>query len=96
MARYFIDLRDTKGMICDYEGADFDHVEDALEEAKASARDLVKQYVDNHVSLDETCVEIRDVDGQTVAVLTVAEVLAHPVHPAFKNHCSDAAKPGHH
>jgi hypothetical protein len=41
MARYFIDLRDTKGMICDEEGAEFAHVEDALEEAKASARDLV-------------------------------------------------------
>ena len=83
-------------MIPDHEGAEFDHVEDALEEAKASARDLVKQYVDNFVSLDETCIEIRDVDGRTVATLTVAEVLAHPVHPAFKNRCSDAAKPGHH
>ena len=41
MARYFIDLRDTQGMVCDDEGAEFDHVEDALEEAKDSARDLV-------------------------------------------------------
>lgn len=96
MARYYIDLRDAKGTLIDDEGADFDHVEDALDEAKASARDLVKQYVDDLVSLDETCVEVRDVDGRTVAVLTVAEVLAHPIHPAFKNHCSDAPKPGHH
>jgi hypothetical protein len=96
VAHYFIDLRDTKGMVCDDEGADFDHVEDALEEAKASARDLVKQYVDNRVPLDESCVEIRDIDGRTVATLTVAEVLAHPIHPAFKSHCSDAPKPGHH
>ncbi len=96
MARFFIDLRDTKGMVYDDEGTDFDHVEDALKEAKASARDLVKQYVDNRVPLDESCVEIRDVDGRTIATLTVAEVLAHPIHPAFKNHCSDAPKPGHH
>ncbi|MES2292014.1 MAG: hypothetical protein V4527_01815 [Pseudomonadota bacterium] len=96
MARYFIDLRDTQGMICDEEGAEFDHVEEALEEAKASARDLVKQYVDNRVPLDESCVEVRDVNGHLVASLTVAEVLTHPIHPAFKNHCSDAPKPGHH
>ncbi len=96
MARYFIDLRDPKGMICDDEGTDFDHVEDAFEEAIASARDLVKQFVDNRVPLDESCVEIRDVDGRTVATLTVAEVLAHPIHPTFKNHCSNAPKPGHH
>jgi hypothetical protein len=40
-------------------------------------------------------VEIRDVQGRTVAALTVAEVLEHPVHPAFKNNCTDAASPGH-
>jgi hypothetical protein len=96
MARYFIDLRDIKGMVCDEEGAEFDHVEDALEEAKASARDLAKQFVDNRIPLDETCVEIRDVDGKTIATLTVAEVVAHPIHPAFKNRCSDAPKPSHH
>jgi hypothetical protein len=96
MARYYIDLRDANGMLIDDEGADFDHVEDALNEAKASARDLIKQYVDNLVSLDESCVEVRDVHGRTVAVLTVAEVLRHPIHPAFKNHCSDTPKPGHH
>jgi hypothetical protein len=39
MARFYIDLRDAKGMILDDEGSDFDHVEDALNEAKASARD---------------------------------------------------------
>lgn len=95
MTRYYIDLRDAKGMVCDYEGADFDHVEDALEETKASARDLVKQFIDNRLPLDESCVEIRNVDGRTVASLTVAEVLAHPIHPAFKSHCTDAPKPGH-
>lgn len=96
MARYFIDLRDAKGMICDEEGAEFVHIEEALEEAKASARDLVKQFVDNRVPLDETCVEVRDDNGRLVASLTVAEVLTHPIHPEFKNHCYDAPKPGHH
>jgi hypothetical protein len=30
-----------------------------------------------------------------VAVLTVAEVLEHPVHPAFKSNCADSPRPGH-
>ena len=96
MPHFFIDLRDTRGMVLDDEGAEFDHIEDAFDEAKASARELLKQYVDNHIPLDETCVEIRDVFGRTIAVLTVAEVIDHPINPAFKNHCSDAPKPGHH
>ena len=82
-------------MIRDDEGADFTGLEAALDEAKASARDLVKQYVDNRVALGESCIEVRDDQGRRVAVLTVAELLEHPVHPAFKNNCSDRPAPGH-
>jgi hypothetical protein len=95
MARYFIDFRDSTGMIRDEEGGDFSHLEDALDEAKASARDLVKQYLDDQTPLNETCVEIRDQQGRTVAALTVAEVLQHPIHPNFKNACADLPRPGH-
>ena len=96
MARYFIDFWDRYGMVRDEEGANFAHLEDALEEAKASALDLAKQYMDNRLSLSDTCVQVRDEQGKTVASLTVAEVLAHPMHPAFKNGCSDAPQRGHH
>lgn len=96
MPRYFIDLRDGNGTIRDDEGADFPHLEDALSEAKASARDLVQQYVQSRRSLFATCVEVRDEKGRTIATLTVAEVLDHPVHPAFKEQCSDIPQPGHH
>jgi hypothetical protein len=89
--RYFIDLRDANGIARDDEGAQYEHFEDALDEAKESARDLVRQYMDNRVSLRETCVEVRDVQGRTVAALTVAEVLDHPVHPHFKQECDDPA-----
>ena len=95
MPRFFIDLRDQTGLIRDEEGAIYDHIEDALDEAKASARDLVRQYMDNRIPLSTSCVEIRDTQGRTVATLTVAEVLEHPVHPAFKNNCSEEARPGH-
>lgn len=95
MPRYFIDLRDASGVIKDEEGAVYSHIEDALDEAKESARDLVRQYIDDRVSLGSTCVEVRDVQGRTVATLTIAEVLQHPTHPAFKNTCAEDAKPGH-
>ena len=95
MLRFFIDLRDRSGLVRDEEGAIYSHIEDALDEAKASARDLAKQYMDERISLGSTCVEVRDVQGRTVATLTVAEVLEHPIHPAFKNDCTEVAKPGH-
>jgi hypothetical protein len=95
MTQYFIDLRDNAGMIRDEEGAEFGHLEDALNEAKASARDLVKQYVDNGTPLGTTCVEIRDATDRIVAVLTVAEMLEHPVHPNFKDTCSEIPRQGH-
>lgn len=95
MPRYFIDLRDGSDLVKDEEGAVYDHIEDALDEAKASARDLVQQYMDNRRSLGSSCVEVRDVQGRTVATVTVAEVLEHPIHPAFKNACGDPPKPGH-
>jgi hypothetical protein len=87
MAKFFIDLHDSNGVIADEEGSEFPHLEDALQEAKASARDLIKQYVDNRLPLSATCVEVRDDMGRTVAALTVAEVLVHPAHPEFQNHC---------
>ena len=95
MPRFFIDLRDGSGLVRDEEGAIYSHIEDALDEAKASARDLAKQYVDDRMSLGSTCVEVRDVQGRTVATLTVAEVLEHPIHPAFKNDCAEVPKQGH-
>ena len=96
MTRYYIDLRDAGGTVRDEEGADYAHLEDALDEAKASARDMVQQYMDRRLSLESTCVEVRDSSGRTMAALTVAEVLDHPVHPAFKTDCADSPTPGHH
>ncbi len=95
MPRYFIDLRNKDGMARDEEGAEFVHLEDALTEAKDSARDLVRQFMDPRTPLGETCVEVRDGQGRVVAVLTVAEVLEHPVHPTFKNTCAETPRPGH-
>jgi hypothetical protein len=95
MARYYIDLRDQGGVIRDEEGAEYAHMEDALDEAKASAQDVVRHHLDNQLSLNDTCVEIRDESGQTVATLTVAEMMAHPVHPNFQRGCTEIPRTGH-
>ena len=88
MPRYFIDLRDQAGLITDQEGHDYPNLEAALDEAKASARDLVSQYMDQKIPLTETCVEVRDDQGRKVAAVTVAEVLRHPIHPHFARECA--------
>lgn len=95
MPRFFIDLRNEGGMARDEEGAEFVHLEDALTEAKDSARDLVRQFIETRTPLGETCVEVRDGQGRVVAALTVAKVLEHPVHPAFKQNCAESPRTGH-
>lgn len=94
MPRFFIDLHDPRGIVKDEEGAFFEHIEDALDEAKASARDMVQQYMDARTSLKQTCVEVRDVQGRTVASLSIAEVLDHPLHPAFQQSCAELPRSG--
>ena len=89
MPHFYFDVRDHHGLITDDEGADFRCLNDALFEAKASARDIAHQCISNNVPVSSSCVEVRDDRGQVVAALTVAEVLAHPMHPEFKNRCSD-------
>lgn len=66
-----------------------------LGEAKASARDMVQQYMEGRISLNASCVEVRDEDGCTVATLTVP-VLEHPLDPALKQRCTDTPMRGHH
>jgi hypothetical protein len=88
MPKYYIDLRDQSGLIPDQEGRGFPNLEAALDEAKASARDLVRQCMDEKIPLPETCVEVRDDQGRKVAAVTVAEVLQHPTHPHFARECA--------
>jgi len=67
MTRYFIDVRDAHGTISDEEGSDYSDLEDALQEAKESARDVIHQYVRDRTPLGATCVEVRDEQGRVVA-----------------------------
>ena len=87
MPKYFIDVRDARGVVPDEEGREFPDLEDGFQEAIATARDLIRQYVASRTPIDGTCVEVRDEAGQVVATLAVSEILDHPVHPEFRNAC---------
>jgi hypothetical protein len=77
MAIFYIDLRDGRGLVPDEEGAEFDHIDAALDEARASAQDLIKQYAHDQDAVSGARVEVRDVSGRTVAAVRVRDVLAH-------------------
>jgi hypothetical protein len=96
MPKYFIDVRDQQGVIPDEEGREFPDLEQGFQEAIATARDLIQQYVASRTPIDGTCVELRDEGGQVVATLAVSELLDHPVHPEFRNACPATAKPQRH
>jgi hypothetical protein len=87
MAKYHFNVRHHRRLMVDNEGANFMFFGEALEEAKASARDLAHQLLDNRISLTEACVEVTDDDGKVLAALSVDEVLAHPNFPRFKGQC---------
>ena len=80
MAIFYIDLRDGSGLIPDEEGAEFDHIEAALDEARASAHDLVKQHAHDRSAMRGARVEVRDARGNTVATVKVEDVLARSLH----------------
>ena len=88
MAIFYIDLRDGGGLVPDEEGAEFDHLDEALEEAKASARDLVKQFAGDQAAAAGARVEVRDLAGNTVAAVMVDEVLADPHTSEFRQACN--------
>jgi hypothetical protein len=83
--QYHFNIRDRWGLTPDVEGNSFDYLGEALDEAKATARDLAIQLLDAHTPLDDLCVEVTDKDGNVLAALPVEEVLTHPNFPKFKS-----------
>jgi len=75
MALFFIDLCDGAGVVPDEEGAEFDHIEAALAEARASAQDLLNQYGHDQDAVSGARVQVRDAAGKTVAAVKVVDVL---------------------
>ena len=92
MARYYFHIQDRLGAIRDEEGAEFSSLDNAKEEAKASAKDAARTYLAQGVPLDSPCVEICDELGTVVAAISVREVLAHPEAPRFAADCGEAKR----
>ena len=78
MPRYYFDICDGHGRIEDDEGTDCRDLTAALREADASARDLIKQFIDTDWPLAVRRIEIRDENGSIVARMPVASALGKP------------------
>jgi len=91
MPRFFFNVRDHYGVVPDKEGCDLHGLSDALDEAKNSARDLAKQYIDSQKCFDQSCIDISDEGGVVVAALYVREIVDHPVFPKFSSYRVSAA-----
>jgi hypothetical protein len=87
MPNYHFNVRSNRTLAVDQEGDNFRSFGEALEEAKASARDLAHQLLNNRVALAAACVEVTDDDGKVLAALPVDEVLKHPNFPQFREQC---------
>jgi hypothetical protein len=91
MSRFFFHVREGERLVRDEEGSECPDLAAAREEAKASARDLAKQYLDDRTAPDPLCVEICDAAGRVLTVLPMAELLDNPAAPAFHEHCPPRA-----
>ena len=91
MAKYFFKIHGSKGFIEHSKGDNFRYFAEALDEAKASARELAFQLLDDHESLANSCVEVTDENGKVLAALPVSEVLTHPNFPVFKGRCGETS-----
>lgn len=74
VGRYYFNIRDERGFIPDDEGAEYPSLSEALVEAKASAHDLAKQYLENKQVVSGS-IEIADESGALLSTLSLAEVL---------------------
>lgn len=88
MDRYFFHIIDKGELVRDEEGtlcADFPC---AVEEAKASAKDLARQGIGSGVSPENVCVEIQDEEGKILGALTLMEVIRDPSNPHLQVDCN--------
>jgi hypothetical protein len=92
MPKYFIDMRNKQGLAKDERGVRYKYLEDAIEDAKASSRVSLHEYIDDQPPLTEICIKIRDVQGRTVVALTLGEILQDRVHSMFKNDLAELTK----
>lgn len=75
MARYYFHIRDGERLSKDPEGADFENLDAAREEAVKSARELLSQRVRNGEEVDGQAFELTAEDGTVIDKVAFRDVL---------------------
>jgi hypothetical protein len=73
--RYYFHICDAEGMSRDEEGSDLPDIDAARREAKASARDLITQYMKNRAPVTGQKLQIVDETGEVLEIMDLRDVL---------------------
>jgi hypothetical protein len=75
MPRYFFHITDEEGLSLDDEGTELSNLEAARLEARASARDLISNYMKNQTPVTHQSLQISDAEGNVLETIDVRDVL---------------------
>jgi hypothetical protein len=75
MPRFYFHICDAEGVSRDEEGSDLPDIDAARREAKASARDLITEYMKNRKPVNGQTLQIADADGNVLEIMDVRDVL---------------------
>jgi hypothetical protein len=75
MPRYFFHITDEEGLSRDDEGTELPNLEAARLEARASARDLIANYMKNRTPVTRQSLQISDAQGNVLETIDVRDVL---------------------
>jgi hypothetical protein len=73
--RYFFHICDDEGMSRDEEGTELPDLEAARNEARASARDLIANYLKTGKPVKNQTVQIANAEGTILEIMDVRAVL---------------------
>ncbi|OAE40687.1 DUF6894 family protein [Agrobacterium tumefaciens] len=75
MPRYYFHVRDAEGLSVDFEGAEFASDEQACNEAKQAAKELLAERILRDELLDGAQIEVFRADGVLVARIPLMSVM---------------------
>lgn len=75
MPRYYFHICDDEGTSRDEEGTELPDLEAARHEARASARDLISQYMKNRKPVKNQTLQIANETGKVLEIMDVRAVL---------------------
>jgi hypothetical protein len=90
MPRFFFNIRDGADLSRDREGQDCPNAEAARREAVNSAREMLGERLLHGGSLNHRQIEITDMTGHIVDVVTISDVVFH--HGKLQSYDDDVTK----